>query len=98
MVLVLIASMVEDIEPFEAVGWNSMLPGNGVDCDNTLLGLPDVKDRDCLEFLFGFLDRKSTRLNSSHVVISYAVFCFKKKIDRKSHTSVSYPSLPYTTH
>src|SRR3989442_5822541 len=25
-------------------------------------------------------DRKSTRLNSSHVRISYAVFCFKKKI------------------
>src|ERR1039457_7647663 len=25
-------------------------------------------------------DRKSTRLNSSHLVISYAVFCFKKKI------------------
>src|SRR5690625_7117549 len=25
-------------------------------------------------------DRKSTRLNSSHVAISYAVFCFKKKI------------------
>ena len=25
------------------------------------------------------LDRKSTRLNSSHVVISYAVFCLKKK-------------------
>src|SRR5260221_8791145 len=24
-------------------------------------------------------DRKSTRLNSSHTVISYAVFCFKKK-------------------
>src|SRR2546426_5628032 len=28
-------------------------------------------------------DRKSTRLNSSHLVISYAVFCLKKKI-RKS--------------
>src|SRR5260221_6917395 len=27
----------------------------------------------------GFPDRKSTRLNSSHTVISYAVFCFKKK-------------------
>src|SRR5439155_22092121 len=26
------------------------------------------------------LDRKSTRLNSSHVAISYAVFCLKKKI------------------
>src|SRR5260221_10637320 len=27
----------------------------------------------------GTLDRKSTRLNSSHTVISYAVFCLKKK-------------------
>src|SRR6266850_8369043 len=27
--------------------------------------------------LLGFLDRKSTRLNSSHLVISYAVFCLK---------------------
>src|SRR5256885_6586088 len=27
-------------------------------------------------------DRKSTRLNSSHLVISYAVFCLKKKIAR----------------
>src|SRR5258708_35807855 len=26
-----------------------------------------------------FLDRKSTRLNSSHQIISYAVFCLKKK-------------------
>src|SRR5688500_20066694 len=30
-------------------------------------------------FSFGE-DRKSTRLNSSHLVISYAVFCLKKKI------------------
>src|SRR5438034_2972939 len=29
--------------------------------------------------LFVTLDRKSTRLNSSHTVISYAVFCLKKK-------------------
>src|SRR5688500_2341468 len=29
---------------------------------------------------FEHLDRKSTRLNSSHLVISYAVFCLKKKI------------------
>src|SRR5256885_4417223 len=27
----------------------------------------------------GGIDRKSTRLNSSHLVISYAVFCLKKK-------------------
>src|ERR1039457_7256232 len=29
-------------------------------------------------WLLSFLDRKSTRLNSSHLVISYAVFCLKK--------------------
>src|SRR5690606_28036856 len=31
------------------------------------------------------LDRKSTRLNSSHVKISYAVFCLKKKKKRKTN-------------
>src|SRR5256885_2889201 len=34
-----------------------------------------------------FLDRKSTRLNSSHLVISYAVFCLKKK--KKSRLTAS---------
>src|SRR5688500_19735305 len=29
-------------------------------------------------------DRKSTRLNSSHLVISYAVFCLKKKTTKKT--------------
>ena len=33
--------------------------------------------------LSGMVDRKSTRLNSSHLVISYAVFCLKKKITPK---------------
>src|SRR2546426_3862882 len=35
------------------------------------------------------IDRKSTRLNSSHLVISYAVFCLKKKkkAKQKSRTS-----------
>src|ERR1022692_376741 len=32
------------------------------------------------------LDRKSTRLNSSHLVISYAVFCLKKKKRKCQHT------------
>src|SRR5438132_5038238 len=31
-------------------------------------------------------DRKSTRLNSSHTVISYAVFCLKKKKESNYHT------------
>src|SRR5690625_5766506 len=32
--------------------------------------------------LIASLDRKSTRLNSSHVAISYAVFCLKKKKEK----------------
>src|SRR2546426_3733255 len=32
-------------------------------------------------------DRKSTRLNSSHLVISYAVFCLKKKKKKKIESS-----------
>src|SRR5256885_6492313 len=32
-------------------------------------------------------DRKSTRLNSSHLVISYAVFCLKKKKNTNDHQS-----------
>src|SRR2546428_2479518 len=32
-------------------------------------------------------DRKSTRLNSSHDQISYAVFCLKKKKKKRQHTS-----------
>src|SRR5256884_2633933 len=38
------------------------------------------------------IDRKSTRLNSSHGYISYAVFCLKKK----NRTSSSAPSAPPT--
>src|SRR2546428_3786617 len=33
----------------------------------------------------GYLDRKSTRLNSSHDQISYAVFCLKKKKKKSNH-------------
>src|SRR5688500_14378510 len=36
--------------------------------------------RNVSRYRVAFLDRKSTRLNSSHLVISYAVFCWKKKI------------------
>src|SRR5690606_8962575 len=35
--------------------------------------------KDFEDHAFKFIDRKSTRLNSSHVKISYAVFCLKKK-------------------
>src|SRR5438132_6778336 len=44
-------------------------------------------DRHILCLLAPGQDRKSTRLNSSHTVISYAVFCLKKKTQpRRRHT------------
>src|SRR5260221_5332342 len=43
-----------------------------------LLGLVEAKAQE-IALERGLLDRKSTRLNSSHTVISYAVFCLKKK-------------------
>src|SRR2546426_9239996 len=53
----------------------------------SLRGGPDVDSAGCAGCrphpggpgLAAALDRKSTRLNSSHLVISYAVFCLKKK-------------------
>src|SRR5258708_13379258 len=39
-------------------------------------------------------DRKSTRLNSSHQIISYAVFCLKKKKKKILSNAVTYLHLP----
>src|SRR5438874_10640735 len=55
-------------------------------------GLAAESDRTFLELWVGYQpaphrDRKSTRLNSSHVEISYAVFCLKKK--KKTNTSIT---------
>src|SRR5690625_5418469 len=56
------------------------LAGNSVGTDRTFL------DRDVPEFAnwLSYRDRKSTRLNSSHVAISYAVFCLKKKTSERT--------------
>src|SRR5258708_29831605 len=52
-------------------------------------GTPVRSLQGCLDVDLGFspstnLDRKSTRLNSSHQIISYAVFCLKKKKTTKT--------------
>src|SRR5256885_12333752 len=44
--------------------------------------------RTCGATAFG--DRKSTRLNSSHLVISYAVFCLKKKNNTTTHRHIHF--------
>src|SRR5688500_6026058 len=85
--LYLVKSLVHGSE----VLWAFQQPGE-------TLRLRDVMDRTgfpkgmCFRLLYtlrhcGFIekvDRKSTRLNSSHLVISYAVFCLKKKKQRRS--------------
>src|ERR1039457_3421468 len=50
-------------------------------------------------YLIGLIiDRKSTRLNSSHLVISYAVFCLKKKTERLNHTHPAYLPVERCVH
>src|SRR3712207_8708264 len=60
-------------------------------------GLPEPvlqqRDRAARHLRGGEEDRKSTRLNSSHANISYAVFCLKKK--KKLNNAVHIPELPY---
>src|SRR5260221_3398968 len=53
-------------------------PAFGIDAERRLLGAVQLMP-----------DRKSTRLNSSHTVISYAVFCLKKK--KNVYSFRSYP-------
>src|SRR5205807_5166623 len=43
-------------------------------------------------------DRKSTRLNSSHLVISYAVFCLKKKKKKKTIIKIEKNNKETTNH
>src|SRR2546429_2694185 len=53
---------------------------------------------DLLLYLIRKEDRKSTRLNSSHGYISYAVFCLKKKIlDNDSVHDHTYPDYTHST-
>src|SRR5690606_41689561 len=55
----------------------------GKDAAKTTVQL-DLRSDDVAEDAATVLDRKSTRLNSSHVKISYAVFCLKKKKKTKT--------------
>src|SRR3712207_8245251 len=47
-------------------------------------GDPENRAQDLSSPLGKLLDRKSTRLNSSHANISYAVFCLKKKTQKQT--------------
>src|SRR5258708_22362429 len=51
-----------------------------------LVNEEDVRTRAIANAEQNGIDRKSTRLNSSHQIISYAVFCLKKKKKKKAKT------------
>src|SRR5258708_21104783 len=51
---------------------------------------------DGVELGQGAIDRKSTRLNSSHQIISYAVFCLKKKKSRRGPAHEPGAGTPHT--
>src|SRR3712207_8961571 len=57
--------------------WRERRPPGGVRRPEK--GLPEVRRRNRIGRTGSSGDRKSTRLNSSHANISYAVFCLKKK-------------------
>src|SRR5690606_41952605 len=63
-------------------GWTKIkVKGNPGD---TIRFMYSEREKDDMTFALNsaYVDRKSTRLNSSHVKISYAVFCLKKKINK----------------
>src|SRR5690625_7993780 len=61
------------LEPLVAAPWSDFQFGEWLRSD-FIQGYVSEPERDP-----DVVDRKSTRLNSSHVAISYAVFCLKKK-------------------
>src|SRR5436305_4333199 len=73
-------------DQFVAGGWTTLSAPEEYGGQN----LPQVVGTAITEYLLSAnqaLDRKSTRLNSSHVRISYAVFCLKKKNKNRKHTN-----------
>src|SRR3712207_8434784 len=60
-------------------GGVGVLAGDDLHAGDERRRVGEVDDQEALRVGHGLLDRKSTRLNSSHANISYAVFCLKKK-------------------
>src|SRR3712207_7773189 len=79
-------------EAVRALGW-PILVVDGVEADDVIGTLTRIAQSEgvCT------IDRKSTRLNSSHANISYAVFCLKKKKQTTHHTRRSRTTYHVTT-
>src|SRR5256885_12754828 len=88
---------LHDALPILPVGGELIAVGVGVHEDDDVV----VENSQGLFIGAAHQDRKSTRLNSSHLVISYAVFCLKKKNQRPQnhmHPRCVRRLLPQTTY
>src|SRR2546429_794375 len=75
----------------------TLLASAGIRSTPGILIIPLEKEFGWTRATVSFADRKSTRLNSSHGYISYAVFCLKKKKTHPAHASHELPSPDYNT-
>src|SRR5437870_4532592 len=79
---------IEEVDALtgQAVGWPKSATFRTIDLvgldilGHVVSNMEQLGGQECPPHALPDLDRKSTRLNSSHVAISYAVFCLKKKI------------------
>src|SRR2546430_5190953 len=72
-----------------------MAPGKGARMVESFSFFSDSFSLASLDTKSAFRDRKSTRLNSSHSQISYAVFCLKKKMHHAWAVRVACQWLPH---
>src|SRR5437667_4809498 len=70
---------VEELEPMPTFRGETGAQSSIIPALDVVLGVKHAKT-DLTDYV---ADRKSTRLNSSHITISYAVFCLKKKKKKK---------------
>src|SRR5256885_6651571 len=87
----LFRSLIQDFTPLLRFFRNKILPDGTLD-DRASPELAAVRRE--VEKQKKLIDRKSTRLNSSHLVISYAVFCLKKK-KKNTHTQNTVLKIDY---
>src|SRR2546422_7845430 len=74
--------LTEQVVAFWLDRWTAGLPPDELKLADGVRGI----EKDIRGVAARVLDRKSTRLNSSHGYISYAVFCLKKKKQKNSRT------------
>src|SRR2546422_4184629 len=77
--------------------FRSVADSNGTPVPNITVSFAAVPSGAGASAGLGTGDRKSTRLNSSHGYISYAVFCLKKKKKRQKHTNTVTKVINQTT-